>query len=602
MYQAEIINNGIRTVVHNPFPDKRAAKLLSGSIRREVNAIPSFTFEMGANNPGLRMMRPYLTRVEVRNLQTGKLDFEGRVLMPTPSMSDSGEIRKKIVCEGVKAYLYDSVQPYLLEKHWQGDGKRTGLEEFIDYILEKHNGQVEEYKRIYRGTVNVKPFESSDDVTKGLNYQNTYECIKEKLVDSFGGEFDVRRGEDGMLYLDYVEEFGNLKGTEIALGVNMQSISQESDPTEMVTRLIPLGAKKKDGETETEERLTIESVNDGKNYVIDKEAEAVYGVHYATAQFDDVTTAAALKSKGQQWLIANNRIKQKNTVTALELGLINKKYGMFELYNYYPVKNELLGVDVSARVVSQTINIISPEKSTMTFGDKLTLLSDFNINQEKNTNDIIQRVETVQKNVAGLTKTIFSVTAPDDVNALWIDTSQNPPMAKKYDGVSKSWMTVNDVAEIIQSVRSELSSVVNQLPDKIESTVSSKTYLKNEVDVLLNELKTVIEQLDDEVAIKISQVDGKVTEIGDNIDTTLEGYLTYFKFKADGMHIGTTKSIIELKLSNDKLAFMEGGTEVAYISNKKLYITNAEVTESLTIGDFGFTQESNGSLTFGRIR
>lgn len=238
----------------------------------------------------------------------------------------------------------------------------------------------------------------------------------------------------------------------------------------------------------------------------------------------------------------------------------------------------------------------------MTFGDKLTLLSDFNINQEKNTNDIIQRVETVQKNVAGLTKTIFSVTAPDDVNALWIDTSQNPPMAKKYDGVSKSWMTVNDVAEIIQSVRSELSSVVNQLPDKIESTVSSKTYLKNEVDVLLNELKTVIEQLDDEVAIKISQVDGKVTEIGDNIDTTLEGYLTYFKFKADGMHIGTTKSIIELKLSNDKLAFMEGGTEVAYISNKKLYITNAEVTESLTIGDFGFTQESNGSLTFGRIR
>lgn len=602
MYQAEIINNGIRTVIHNPLPGKKAAKLLSGSIKREVNAIPSFTFEMGANNPGLRMMHPYLTRVEVRNLQTGKLVFEGRVLMPTPSMSDSGEIRKKIVCEGVKAYLYDSVQPYLLEKHWQGDGKRTGLEEFIDYILGRHNGQVEEYKRIYRGTVNVRPFESSNSVTKGLNYQNTYECIKEKLVDSFGGEFDVRRGEDGLLYLDYVEEFGNLKGTEIALGVNMQSISQESDPTEMVTRLIPLGAKKKDGGTESEERLTIESVNDGKNYVIDKEVEAVYGIHYATAQFDDVTTAAALKSKGQQWLIANNRIKQKNSVTALELGLINKKYGMFELYNYYPVKNELIGVDVNARVISQTIDIISPEKSTLTFGDKLALLSDFNINQEKNTNDVMKRVETVQKNVAGMTKTIFSVTAPDDTNALWIDTSQNPPMAKKYDSTSESWMTVNDVAEIIQSVRGELSSVVNQLPDKIESTVGSKTYLKNEVDVLLNELKTVIEQLDNAVSIKISQVDGKVTEIEDNIDTTLEGYMTYFDFQADGMHIGTTKSIIELKLSNDRLAFMEGTTEVAYIGNRKLYITNAEVTESLTIGNFGFTKESNGSLTFGKIR
>jgi len=394
MYQATIINDGVKTVIHNPLPDKKVAKLLSGKIKREINAIPSFTFEMGANNPGLKKMHPYKTKVEVKNLQTGKTEFEGRVLIPTPSMSESGEIRKKIVCEGIKAYLHDSTQPYLAEKHWAGDGERTGLEEFVDYILENHNNQVEPYKRIYRGRVTAKPFDGSNDVTKGLNYQSTYDCIKEKLIDSFGGEFDIRRGSDGLLYLDYEEEFGNQKWTEITLGVNMQSMSQESDPTAIITRLIPLGAKKE----ESEERLTIESVNDGKKYVVSEEAESVYGIHYGTVEFDDVTTPQALKTKGQQWLSANNLIKQKNTVTALELGLINKKYELFELYNYYPVKNDLIGVDTLARVVSQSIDIISPEKSTLTFGDKATTLSDYSINQEKDTGNIVQRVETVEKN------------------------------------------------------------------------------------------------------------------------------------------------------------------------------------------------------------
>lgn len=607
MYQVDIINNGIRTTIHNPLPDKKAAKLLSGLIKKEINAIPSFTFEMAANNPGLRIMNPYITHVEVKNVKTGKLDFEGRVLIPTPSMENSGEIRKKIVCEGIKAYLHDSRQPYLAEKHWEGDGERTGLEEFIDTILDNHNRQVESYKKIYRGIVNVTPFENSDDVTKGLNYQDTYECIEEKLVESFGGEFDVRRGTDGLLYLDYVEKFGGLKGTAIALGVNMQSMSQESDPTEMVTRLIPLGAKL--GDTETEERLTIESVNDGKNYVIDEEAESVYGIHYATVTFDDVTIASALKSKGRQWLTVNNRIKQKNTVTALELGLIDKRYELLELYNSYPIENNLIGVDMSARVTSQTIDIISPEKSSMTFGDKSTLLSDYNINQEKSTGELAERVGTVEKNfdtvkdtVNSMTKTIFSSSTPTDTSVLWIDTSETPPLAKKYNPDTVKWEVVNDSSEVIQSVRQEISSVVDQIPEKISSTVESKTYLKGEVDKLVSQLNTIIEQLDDEVSIKISRVEGSVTDLEGNINATLADYTTYFEFKPDGLYIGTNTSVIKLRQSNDRLSFLENGVEVAYVSNRKLYITDAEITGSLMIVNFGFTQEINNSLSFGKVR
>ena len=52
---------------------------------------------------------------------------------------------------------------------------------------------------------------------------------------------------------------------------------RDSDHTERVTALIPLGAKltetDEDGnETETDTRLDITAVNDGKNYVYDEEA------------------------------------------------------------------------------------------------------------------------------------------------------------------------------------------------------------------------------------------------------------------------------------------------------------------------------------------
>lgn len=44
----------------------------------------------------------------------------------------------------------------------------------------------------------------------------------------------------------------------------------------------------------------------------------------------------------------------------------------------------------------------------------------------------------------------------------------------------------------------------------------------------------------------------------------------------------------------DKVSFRIGGNEVAYVSNRKLYILDAQVTGSLTIGDWLFTHGAAG--------
>ena len=46
---------------------------------------------------------------------------------------------------------------------------------------------------------------------------------------------------------------------------------------------------------------------------------------------------------------------------------------------------------------------------------------------------------------------------------------------------------------------------------------------------------------------------------------------------------------------------MQGGYEVAYLSNSKLYVTYANILNSLQIGNFAFVPRSSGNLSFKKV-
>ena len=62
--------------------------------------------------------------------------------------------------------------------------------------------------------------------------------------------------------------------------------------------------------------------------------------------------------------------------------------------------------------------------------------------------------------------------------------------------------------------------------------------------------------------------------------------------------LGEEGSPFTAELSNTELAFKQNGTTVAYVSNNKLNITNADITTQIDIGNFQFIPRSNGSLSF----
>lgn len=358
MFIVTITNGAENTIIHSDGTDR----ISGGKVAKSINAVDSFSFTIYPNNVGYNFLKPLTTAVKVYDENTDKDIFIGRVLKCPDSMDERGLICRKVTCEGRLGWLYDSVQPYI-------EYKMVGISTVLSSFLSKHNAQVGADKRIELGQVTVT---ASNNYTYTANWDKTMDVIADKLIGKFGGEIQLR-DKDGKVYIDYLEHIGHGTDTTIELAVNLKTISREVDETAVITRLYPLGAKL----TDSEKRLTIGTVNGGKDYIEDSSLIAKYGVISGPQIWDDVTLASNLLSKGKEYLKSVNRAKVQYQITALDLSRIDKHIEQFELGCWYRVKNSLMGIDEDLRIVGISIDLDNPQASQLTFGDRFETLSGF---------------------------------------------------------------------------------------------------------------------------------------------------------------------------------------------------------------------------------
>lgn len=358
MFIVTITNGAENTIIHSDGTDR----ISGGKVAKSINAVDSFSFTIYPNNAGYDLLKPLTTAVKVYDESTDKDIFIGRVLKCPDSMDERGLICRKVTCEGRLGWLYDSVQPYI-------EYKMVGISTVLSSFLSKHNAQVGADKRIELGQVTVT---ASNNYTYTANWDKTMDVIADKLIGKFGGEIQLR-DKDGKVYIDYLEHIGHGTDTTIELAVNLKTISREVDETAVITRLYPLGAKL----TDSEKRLTIGTVNGGKDYIEDSSLVAKYGIISGTQIWDDVTLASNLLSKGKEYLKSVNRAKVQYQITAFDLSRIDKHIEQFELGCWYRVKNSLMGIDEDLRIVGISIDLDNPQASQLTFGDRFETLSGF---------------------------------------------------------------------------------------------------------------------------------------------------------------------------------------------------------------------------------
>lgn len=542
---------------------------IKGNISQEVGAINSFSFTIYPNNPGYDILQSRKTKIKAVNEKTGRTEFEGRVLLLSEKMESSGLIYKSVTCEGFLGYLCDSIQPYAEEK-------TLPLNDFIDWVLENHNAQVEDEKKIYRGDVDVE-VAGTGNVTKGLQYQTTYETLKTKLVDIFGGELEVVNKSD-KLYLNYLKQIGETRATSILLGKNMQAAKRQVSPLNIITRVIPLGAKVKKTETdadgnqtevETDERLTLVGYTPPGGteftnpWIDDEEKIKALGIVCGTLDFSDVTEQANLYTKAKNFMQNENRLELSHTVTALDLKEAGYDIDSLNYGDSYPVKNNLIGLDETLRVIKKSFDINTPYKGSLTFGDKKATLSsiqkDANKRIEENLEQIRQEVQNVSNNSSMTASQVTSF------GSKLVGTVE-----KKLEERYKDVVTTKDL-------------------EKLEERISYKTEetaegLKQTFTTQVKETQTTLE--------------GDVSSRFEK----LESYIRYFS--EDGtayIELGEEYSDLKLRLANKKIYFSENGIEFAYMSKSQLFITDVTVLKRLIIGKFAFIPRENGNLSFVKV-
>lgn len=358
MYTISAINGSSTVVIHENNPDS-LVRLSAGKFSDEVNAIPCFQFDIPASNPEYDELHDRTTIISVHNDVTGEIDFEGPLIHSVENVTAAGKVYKSCSCEGYLTYLNDSIQQYHTYEN-------TSAADFLLALLTYHNSVTPEGKHI-TSTCSITGDTSNSKTT---SYRNTLEEIKVNLIERLGGEIKIIK-VNGALTLNYADKHGVTSSTTIELAKNIYSINVDTDTSNIVTRLVPLGAQVSD---ETSERLTISSVNSGLPYIDDATAIAKYGIIMGTVIFDDITVAANLLQRGQDYLTNNNRVKKGYAAQVLDLSLIedHTTYAPFTIKagNTYRFKHSVIGLDEDLRVMKCTVDIFKPYKPDVQIGDK----------------------------------------------------------------------------------------------------------------------------------------------------------------------------------------------------------------------------------------
>lgn len=346
MYQASIFNNGVETVVHYPSANKDDPHLNKLPLKEGLSIVDSLSFSVYPNNQGYDKVFELSTKVKVIDLRDNTIRFTGRILTIDEKMDNDGKIYKDIACEGALSYLNDTKQ----RGSSYYDNTVAG---FLAQILNNHNSKVEINKQIFLGNVDIP-----GNVIHSCNYETTLAEIL-KVRETNGGNIRIREN-NGILYMDWLRSFDS-SIIEVSLGVNMKDMIISKDVTNFGTRIIPLGAN----------NLTIESVNNGYDYIEEYNAKNLYGVIEKTIEYKDVEDPTVLKNTCVSDLPNHTQPSYVLKSNALDLSFITKnKADQFVLDKKLNIINRYMAINAVYNIVELSLDLLSPYNPTLTIANK----------------------------------------------------------------------------------------------------------------------------------------------------------------------------------------------------------------------------------------
>lgn len=403
---------------------------------RGINVGGTATITMPPGHPARNSFVSHKTIVSI--FRDGKLRFRGRALYPADNIY--GE--RTITCEGELCLLRDSIRrPYVYNA--------TPADIFFVIIL-AHNEQVEPHKRFALGQVNVTASTGTISMEND-NAETTLDCLN-KLLDLCGGYILFTSEPDGTRVIHWMTNIPTQSNQTIVLGENLLDFSSTgANNTDLATGLVPYGAR----DETTKARLTIESVNDGKDYIVAEDAVALRDTIFTTETWDDITDPAVLLAKAKEYLNARKLFITSLTLTALDLSYMDKDIDSFEVGEMVLVSSPPHGLYDFFQITQLSEDFLHPDQDTIDLGKEFQTLTSFGVSDAKQKKYDLEKLSTtLRKNYAqDLASTATSV-----------ETS----VMEKASNLYASQDAVDNLQEALSEQDQLLANRVSALEEKIK--------------------------------------------------------------------------------------------------------------------------------------
>lgn len=504
--------------------------LIGPSLKQTTNLPGELSFSIPAEHTNASVINRLSSRVSV--FKDDSLIWVGR---PLESETDIYNTTKWI-CEGCLAYLCDTIY-----RPFEFQGSPTDL---FTSIVNNHNAQVNENQMLNVGVVTVT--DPNDYINRSsIEYLSSWDVLKTRLLDTLGG-YLILTYPNGQPTLNWYATPPDTSTQVIEFGQNIQEYARTVYASETYTACIPLGAK-----DENDVRLTIESVNGGKDYITSTLADTL-GYIYAPSDevtWDDVTIPANLLSKAQAWLTnLGTKYKERVNIKAVDLHNTDANIEAFQFMDNVLVRSTPNGLSASYILTQITIPLNDPSSTSITLGgERLTLVSQLAQAQ----GNVQERVGTIEADYVTNGQAV-AISNREIENSTWIQQEADRIVATAL----QEFVETGDFATLQQTVQSQFSILAS------------------------------------EISINFTTLSSQITQQGANIQQTLDQYAAWFRFLSYGLVIGNSGSPIQMVLKNDVLYFctdpdnVTTANAIAYFSSGQLYVNFVNV-QNLTIGVTG---------------
>lgn len=568
------------------YPADEECLLLEANLNLELNTAGTFDFTVPNGNPLFDKI--YCRSSMVQVLKNGKEIYYGEVREVGRDFYNN----KLVKSTGELAFLFDSIQP-------QAEYHDMTSRQLLESWLNIHNGQVEDRKKFYVGTVSIH--DSNDSLYRLTNRETTLDAIREKLVERLEGYLKIRK-VNGKRYLDWItiEEYGTYREQPIKFGVNLLDYSETLTAEDIATAVIPLGARLEESQIKALESYTdITSVNNGRDYVYIPEAVERFGWVKKVVTWDDVTQPANLKRKGEEWLRDNQYETMVLELSALDLAQFGLNYEDYNLGDTVPANAAPYGLDRTFPVQALGIDLLNPVQNNLNLGS--TMLKTFSKQTDASNRRFSVELENTRQTTAWMQAAIdnatsmmtgskggYKVTEFDEDGKWKRDLYMNAPSKEQatrvmqinmngigfsregFDGPYKNAWTIDGVflGEFIKAGSISTEKLSAEYKSSVEKAITSKFEVAE--NLISAEVKRAQGQ-EVELAASINLIAGQITSkvTSGQVESIISQKAESIRLKADKISwMSTYSSMSEngiLKCSSAELrGTMKCGSETGY--------------------------------------